>query len=129
MSTAFSWLESRRNIAARGAPASSASCAKRNDAAARKSGASAKPERRPAIERSPSTAILRYPTMLAIAKLELAAQLRVLALHSLELVTRTDLARARHRRRDADRFRVLQICVDGRHDDARFHRHQIDADQ
>src|SRR5690242_15346844 len=101
----------------------SASCPRRNDAAARKSGASAKPERRPAIERSPSTAILRYPAVLAIAQLELSPQLGVLALHSLELVARADLARPGHRSRDTNCFRILQIRVDGRDHHAGFHRH------
>ena len=37
--------------------------------------------------------------------------------------------RARHRRDLADRFRVLQIRVNRRNDDARFDRDQVDADQ
>src|SRR5581483_7172635 len=37
--------------------------------------------------------------------------------------------RAARRRRSSHGFRILQVCVDGRHDDPRLNRNQIDADE
>src|SRR6185437_8465625 len=71
----------------------------------------------------------------AVRRVELfqaQAELVVLALHAFEL--RFDerpgqLTRPRAGSRETHCFRVLEICIDGRDDDARFNSHEVNTDQ
>src|SRR3954470_1418936 len=113
----------------RSASTISSTCASRNAAAEAKSGASASAERSPATVRSPTSVGPISPSRSRVLLLKSTSQLRVLALHPLELghLACSELARTRYRRRDAHCFRVLQIGVDGRDHNARLHRHEIDS--
>src|SRR5690242_9682433 len=120
---------SRRSMCPRSASARSKTCASRNEAADAKSGASASADRRPATVRSPTSVVPTIPSKSRVLLLKSTSQFRVLALHALQLrhLRSPELARTRYRRRDTDRFGVLQVRVDGSYHDARLYRYQVDS--
>src|SRR5438105_14892056 len=115
----------------RSASVRSSTCASRNDDADGKSGASASADRTLATVRSPTSVAPINPSRSRVLLLKSTSQLRILALHALELrhLDRSKLTRTRYRRRDAHCLRVFQVRVDRRDDDPRFDRHEIDADE
>src|SRR5689334_11747199 len=122
---------SSRSMCPRSASAKSSTCASRNDAADEKSGASASAERTAATVRSPTSVGPINPSRSRVLLLKPTSQLRILALHALELrhLARSKLTRTRHRCCNADSLRVLQVRIDRGHDHAGLDGHQIDSDE
>src|SRR3954469_3126676 len=116
---------------ARRAPTMSANWARRNVAAVTKSGASEITES--SWERRSPLSCGRVATaeLSRFESLKSPLQICIFCPHPVELVRSTcdQFARTRSGRRQAYCFGVLEVGVDRCHDDSRFDRHQIDADE
>src|SRR5690349_9673968 len=122
---------SRRSICPRSASARSSTCASKKAAAEEKSGASASADRTLATVRSPTSVAPINPSRSRVLLFKSTSQLRILALHALELrhLARSKLARTRYRRRDAHCLRILQVRIDRCDDHSCLDRHQIDSNE